>query len=105
MPTEFIDPAANDPGNDAGQAEQLWRALEATAWELADAYAVSDIESHGHVVQADGVRHYDIAPMVDEREVPGELLDLARAAVGYALARRLFVQHLHRPTLLRKVAR
>lgn len=105
MPTDFIDPAADEPADDAGQGEQLWRALEATAWTLADAYAVSDIESNACPVQADGVRHYDISLMIDEREVPGELLDLARAAIGYALARRLFVQHPHRPCLLRKVQR
>lgn len=82
---------------------QLEAASVATAYRLADLYAISDIECNGVAVKIGGQRWYDIAPMFDPREVSGEMIDICSQLVAYALGRNLFVMHSEAPNLLRKV--
>jgi len=84
---------------------RLARALESSARHIAERAVISDIESDGIAVEFDGVRYYDIRPLVDLREVPGELLDMASEALAYALGAGIFEAHPVHPYLLRKVAR
>lgn len=82
---------------------QLHAASVASAYRLADLYAVSDIECNGVEVKLAGQLYYDIAPMFDPREVSSEMMDICSELVAYALARKLFEMYPDAPNLLRKV--
>jgi hypothetical protein len=74
------------PINAAGS---MW----ARAFQLADMYAVTDIESYCTAVVVDGARHYDSRPWLDPHEQPPEFLDMAQKAIEYALDRNLAMRH------------
>ncbi|HMR68859.1 MAG TPA: hypothetical protein PKA84_01370 [Rubrivivax sp.] len=76
------------------------------AIKLADEAAVADIESDALLVRGDpslpAGLWYDIRPLVDPREVPPEVGDMARGAIDYALMRGLVIAHPTAPYLLRR---
>ena len=59
------------------------------AFAIADAAVVSDVETNAIMVGglSDGRRLYDVRPMLDPREQPPEVIDMAQQAVNYGLAR------------------
>jgi hypothetical protein len=78
--------------------------LDLLAYQLADAWVIDDIESNAHGERdADGQRWYDVRPMLDPREQPPQLIDMARLELEYASQRGLTVAHPHRGYLLRIV--
>lgn len=100
LATGAARPCASEEARRA-QTERVARALE-RAWRLADAAAISDIESFAHPVLVDDRRWYDTRVMLDEREYPGELRDLAQLAIEHAVDRKLFERHPQTPALLRR---
>lgn len=62
-----------------------------TAFAIADQAVVADVETNALMVGvlADGRRLYDVRPLLDPREQPPEVLDMARQAVDYGVARGL----------------
>lgn len=67
----------------------LTRGLLASALRIAERAVVSDIECEGILHRDVGPRVYDVRPLLDEREHSPELIDQAREALGWALARRV----------------
>lgn len=85
-------------GNDVGTPD-AW----ALGLRIADRAVVSDVETMGVPVQhADG-RWYDCRPMLDPREQPDSLVDMAREAIAWGLQRGLLVAHAYVPGLYRVV--
>jgi hypothetical protein len=69
---------------------------------LADQAAVADIESEGvPTTDEHGRTWYDTRPMLDPREVPDQVADMARLAINYALQRGLASPHPVHSYLLR----
>jgi hypothetical protein len=69
---------------------------------LADQAAVADIECEGvPTTDEHGRTWYDTRPMLDPREVPEQVADMARLAIGYALHRGLASPHPAHAHLLR----
>lgn len=68
--------------------------LAALAHQLADRAVVADIECEGHL-QTDehGRRWYDTRPMLDEREMPPDYVEMNRQALDYAHQRGLTMPH------------
>jgi hypothetical protein len=64
------------------------------AFAIADAAVVSDVETNAVLVGglSDGRRLYDVRPMLDPREQPPEVIDMAQQAVNYGLARGILAQ-------------
>lgn len=62
---------------------------ERTAYQLADAAVVADIEAEGSRVGDAHDRRYDIRPMLDPREHSPEVVDMARLGLAYAIWRNL----------------
>lgn len=60
---------------------------------IADRAVVADIESNAHSEILQSVRWCDVRPMLDERELPLQCIDLNREALDYALMRGLIVRH------------
>lgn len=61
---------------------------------LADRAVICDIECEANAERdAAGRLWYDVRPMLDEREHSPELIDMAREAIDYALARGLIERH------------
>jgi hypothetical protein len=75
--------------------------MEGQAFTLADMYVVADVETNCVDTVVDGVRHYDSRPWLDPREQPSEFIDMATAAIDYALQRGLITRHLQQPHMLR----
>ena len=61
------------------------------AVRIADRAVVADIQSFGVAVRSGGLRAWDCRPMVDAREHCEEVVDMAREAIVYAVARGLAV--------------
>ena len=76
--------------------------LEWLQQRIADRACVCDIECEG-IAEDDGHgrRWYDVRPMLDPREHCDEMIDMAREAIDYALARGLVARHADLPHLLR----
>jgi hypothetical protein len=73
---------------------------------LADQAAVADIECEGTATTDEhGRTWYDTRPMLDPREVPDVVADMARVAIAYALHRGLASPHPAHSYLLRITAR
>lgn len=70
---------------------------------LADRAAVADIEGHCPVETLDGVKWYDLRPMLDPREFSPECIDMSREAIDHALVRGLVKRHPEHAHLLRVV--
>lgn len=81
--------------------------LDATtlsAHRIAARAVVADIETEGVAVGPRHDRTYDVRPMLDEHEHSAEVVDMAREALRYALARGLVTQVDERqPHILRVV--
>lgn len=82
---------------------RLVRALETSRKRIAERAVISDIESEGIQVELGGVLYHDIRPMIDEREVPAEWIDMTSEAIAYALSEGLFEMHPEHRYLLRRV--
>lgn len=63
----------------------------ATMRAIADRAVITDIEIHGLRIGAPSERRYDVRPMLDEREVGPECVDMASEGLAYAIARGLVV--------------
>jgi hypothetical protein len=76
--------------------------LAELAHKLADRAVISDIESEGHP-QTDehGRKWYDTRPMLDERELPSDFVEMNRQALQYASERGLTMPHPTAPYLVR----
>lgn len=70
------------------------------AFQLANRAVISDIESEGHKVQLDGRIWWDTRPMTDLREHSPEVVDMATAAIQYAVGSGIAAIHPQRPYLL-----
>lgn len=68
-------------------------ALAAMQQRIADTAVVADIESNAFSVTVDQERWCDLRPMLDEREVSPECIDMTREALAYGIARGLLRQH------------
>jgi hypothetical protein len=72
----------------------LTHQLVGMALALADRSVVCDVESEGNlVVMPDGSRWWDIRPMFNPHEHCNEVIDMARQAVSYGLARGVLFGH------------
>lgn len=77
-------------------------AFFATAVDLANQLAVTDIECHGHLVATDDPgRWYDTRPMLDPREHAPQALELMSKALAFALASGAARRHSSLPHLVR----
>lgn len=77
-----------------------------SAFNLADQFVISDIECNAvSQCDANGLRWYDVAAMVDPNEHAPESIDMASQALAYALGRNLFRPHDQFPNLWAKVER
>lgn len=67
----------------------------ADAFAIADRAVVADIESEGVPFRFDPAAPawYDTRPLLDQRERPPELVDMARQGLAYAYTRQLIQQH------------
>lgn len=63
------------------------------ARELADSYAVSDIETSAAPEQMAGATWYDVRPMLSTHEHAPQVVDMALLALQYAAARGLITHH------------
>lgn len=85
-----------------GPALDYTPAMLASAVALADRHAVSDIETGSDIhIDSLGQRWYDVSCMVDLRELPPQSVDMNLESLGWAVARRLVMQHPIKPYLLR----
>lgn len=85
-----------------GPALDYTQAMLRTAVALADRSAVSAIETGGDIhIDPLGQRWYDVSCMVDPRELPAQSVDMNLECLGWAVARRLVMQHPAKPYLLR----
>lgn len=75
------------------------------AHQLADAWAVSDIECNSVSTELDGARWHDTRPMTDPREHAPEVVDMATAALAYARLRGLVQAHPQHAHLVRITTR
>lgn len=64
------------------------------AFAIADAAVVSDVETNALLVGglSYGRLLYDVRPMLDPREQPQEVIDMAQQAVNYGLARGILAK-------------
>lgn len=67
--------------------------LLAEALQIADRAVLCDIESDAVAEQMHGQRWYDTRPMLDPRERPDDLIEMARQAIDYAVQRGLVERH------------
>lgn len=76
--------------------------LAELAHQLADRAVVTDIESDG-IAQTDehGRKWYDTRPMLDEREMPADFVEMNRQALEYAQQRGLVIPHPQHSYLVR----
>lgn len=76
--------------------------LAELAHRLADRAVVADIESEG-IAQTDehGRKWYDTRPMLDERELPPDFVEMNRQALDYAHQRGLVSPHPQQAYLVR----
>lgn len=65
--------------------DALWR----TAFALADAKVICDVESEGVQVGPPGQRCWDVASMLDPNEHAPQSIDMSEQALGYGVARGL----------------
>lgn len=74
----------------------------ALAMRIANRAVVTDIECGAHCVDiGDGLRWWDIRPMLDDREHCSESIDMAAEAIAYALDSGVVLQHPVHSTYLR----
>lgn len=88
---------------EAEHRRMLMRAMERSAWNIADRQCLVVIRSEGVAETIGGVLWYDCGPMTDDREVSPATADENRELVGYALARRLAHAHPRRHATVRIV--
>jgi len=75
--------------------------LMAEGLRIGNSYIISDIEVNGCAVKLEGLRWWDIRPMVDPREHAPQVIDQAEQALRYALGVGLVAQHPTLPHLVR----
>ncbi len=76
--------------------------LAELAHQLADRAVVADIESEGHPhTDEHGRKWYDTRPMLDERELPPDFVEMNRQALDYAHQRGLVSPHPEHAHLVR----
>ena len=76
--------------------------LAELAHRLADRAVVSDIESEAHgQTDAQGRRWYDTRPMLDQREMGPDFVEMNRQALDYARQRGLVSPHPEHAHLVR----
>lgn len=68
---------------------------------IADRAVVSDVEELCPSFQLGGVTWIDVRPLLDERELSLECIDLNREALDYALMRGLIARHPEHAHLVR----
>ena len=68
---------------------------------IADAAAVTEIESNAALVQLGEQRWYDIRPMLDPKQHPAEFLDVHVDHIAYAIQRGLVTRSATAPHLVR----
>lgn len=83
------DPATEPHVVSFGRAWSVAIRGDADAYDLADAAVICDIESEGVRVGEPAARRWDIRPMIDPREHAGEVVDMARKGLAYAMWRGL----------------
>lgn len=89
--TDLAGPQADAGALSAAQRQEI-EALRRTL-RLADAYAVSLIESEAHPVTIDGSRWLDVRPMTDDREHGPADIVLMHSALAHARDRGLLTRH------------
>lgn len=78
--------------------------ISAMAHKIADQSVLCDIESNAlPFTDAQGVAWHDTSTMLDPREQPDAVIDMAREAIDYALNRGLVRPHPQHAHLLRIV--
>lgn len=75
-------------------------ALIRQAFDLANAAVIADVQSACPCVKLDGLTWWDSRPMVDPREHPPAVIELAQAALQFGLTTGLLGVHPQRPYLL-----
>lgn len=73
------------------------------ALAIADRAVLADIECEGVAEHMEGHRWYDTRPMLDPRERPDDMIEMAAQAIDYAVQRGLVERH-HRCGHLVRVA-
>jgi len=71
------------------------------ALRIANRCVITDLQSNCQSVQLGDLTWLDTRAMLDEREHCGEVLDLHREAVAYALDAQLVTRHFQQPYLVR----
>jgi hypothetical protein len=79
--------------NPAGEAIDTALQLLNEALLIADRAVISDIETECVVEVLHWQRWYDTRPMLDPRERPDDLIEMARQAIEYAVRRGLVERH------------
>jgi hypothetical protein len=82
------------------RAQQLGDQIR-RAFAIADADVVRLIECEGVPVTHAGLRHYDVRPLLDERESAPQIIDMNRECLQYALERGLALRAPDVPHYLR----
>ena len=81
--------------------EELQREMQ----RIADEAVISDVELYAEHVRIGCMSWCDVSPMLNPNELSPEILDLARCALQYGIARGLLLPHPERPELVRIVRR